>query len=99
MERNSLRLCTSLLWIRQEPWIFSKYLKIFIQLISQRNIRLIIYLDNILGPGQYLDITFKVGQGVIYLPSLGSTTSQNQSVMTATTNIEFLGTLIDSATM
>ena len=32
-------------------------------------------MDNILGPGQYLDITFKVGQGVIYLQSLGSITS------------------------
>ena len=85
-------LCTA-------PRVFTKLLKPVITFLRTRNIRLLIYLDDILIVGSDIKtLKEQTGQVLDLLQSLGFIINFEKSVLTPPV-MEFLGLLIDSRTM
>ena len=83
------------------PRIFTKLLKIPISILRRINIRMIIYLDDMLLLGQTMEETIMSRDTVIFLLQLLGFVDLNlkKSIMTPTQKIEFLGLTVDSVIM
>ena len=86
-------LCTA-------PRVLTKLLKPVITFRRTRNIRLLIYLDDILIVGSDIKtLKEQTGQVLDLLQSLGFIINSEKSVVTPSPVMEFLGLLVDSRTM
>ena len=86
-------LCTA-------PRVFTKLLKPVITFLRTRNIRLLIYLDDILIVASDIKtLKEQTGQVLDLLQSLGFIINFEKSVLTPFPVMEFLGLLVDSRTM
>ena len=82
------------------PRIFTKIMKVPITLLRRLNIRLIIYLDDMLILGRTIEEAIKNLNTVIYfLEHLGFVINIKKSVTFPTREIEFLGFLVNSTNM
>ena len=82
------------------PRVFTKLLKIPIFILRRINIRLIIYLDDLLLMGETLQEIEMARDSTIFLfHHLGFVINLKKSVLTPQTRIEFLGIVIDSNAM
>ena len=82
------------------PRIFTKVLKVPISLLRKLNIRIVIYIDDLLVFGATLEEVEQARDSVIYLlKNLGFVINYKKSILTPTQIIEFLGVLIDSLKM
>ena len=95
--KSSLCLCFGL---GPVPRIFSKLLQVPIALSRRLNIRLVIYLDNILLMGRTLEEILMSRDTLIFLlQHLGFVINLKELVLKPSQQIEFLGLKIDSHTM
>ena len=79
------------------PKVFTKLLKVPIAILRRMNIRLIIYLDDILLMGQTLEEILMNRDTLIYLlQKLGFVINLKKSIFEPTRQIEFLGLRIDT---
>ena len=86
-------LCTA-------PRVFTKLLKPVITFLRTHNIRLLIYLDDILIVGSVIKtLKEQTGQVLGLLQSLGFIINFEKSVLSPSPVMEFLGLLVDSRTM
>ena len=82
------------------PRIFTKLLKPVVAYFRTRNIRLLIYLDDILIIGSSVKILREhTAQVIGLLQNLGFIINFEKSMLTPSTTLEFLGFLINSRTM
>ena len=82
------------------PRIFSKLLKVPIALLRRLNIRLVIYLDDILLMGRTLEEILMSRDTLIFLlQHLGFVINLKKSVLKPSQQMEFLGLKIDTHTM
>ena len=82
------------------PRIFSKLLKVPIALLRRLNIRLVIYLNDILLMGRTLEEILMSRDTLIFLlQHLGFVITLTKSVLKLSQEIEFLGLNIDTHTM
>jgi hypothetical protein len=82
------------------PRLFTKLLKVPVSMLRRINIRIIIYLDDMLLFGVSMEEITTARDSTIYLlESLGFVINYQKSVLQPTQNIEFLGVVINSVTM
>ena len=78
------------------PRIFTKLLKIPVSVLRRLNIRIIIYLDDMLLIGHKIEETLMAIDTVIFLlQQLGFVLNLKKPVLTPTQKIEFLGVTVD----
>ena len=80
------------------PRIFTKILKVPISLIRRLNIRIVIYLDDMLGRS-IKKVLIATDTVIILLQHLGFVINLKKSILTPQQKIEFLGLLVDSLNM
>ena len=78
-------------------FMLKKSLRIPIQLLRRMKIKKIIYLDDILDPGQTLDMILKARDTVIYIIQ-SFIINKKRSVITPSSTIEIIGTMINFTT-
>ena len=82
------------------PRIFTKLLRIPITILRRLNIRMIIYIDDMLIIGSSMEEILMARDTVLHLlEALGFVINYQKSMTTPTTEIEFLGVIINSNTL
>ena len=82
------------------PRLFTKLMKVPVSILRRLNIRLVIFLDDILIFGSSMEEILMARDTAIYLlEGLGFVINYKKSVTNPTTTIEYLGILIDSVSM
>lgn len=82
------------------PRLFTKLMKIPISILRRINIRLVIFLDDLLIFGSSMEEILMARDTVIYLlEGLGFVINYNKSIITPTTSLEYLGIVVDSTSM
>ena len=82
------------------PQIFTKLLKIPIAILRRINIRIIVYLDDMLLMCQTIEgLNIAKHTLILLLQQLGFIINLKKSVLSATQNLEFLGLEVDSVNM
>ena len=100
MGRESLRIPVSLFWSRTSPSNFSKIFKVLISLLRRLNIRILIYLDDMLLMCQSIERLLVARDTVIFLlQHLGFVINLKKSVMEPVQTIEYLGLVTNSIQM
>ena len=100
MVRQPIRISLSMLGLRPAPRIFTKLLKVPIALLRRVNIRIIIYLDDMLLMGRTLPEILMARDTLIFLlQHLGFVINLKKSVLHPVKQIEFLGLVIDTEKM
>ena len=89
-------LCLRMFWSRTSPRVFTKILKVPISLLRCLNIRVLIYLDDILLMSQSLERLLVARDTVIFLlQHVGFVINFKKSVMEPVQTIEYLGLVIN----
>ena len=86
--------------LRPAPRIFTKLLKVPISLLRRLQIKVIIYIDDILIVARSKEeAIFSSDTTIFILENLGFTINLEKSVLTPCQQMEYLGVLIDSSSM
>ena len=89
-------LCLCMFWSRTSPRVFTKILKVPISLLRCLNIRVLIYLDDILLMSQSIERLLVARDTVIFLlQHVGFVINFKKSVMEPVQTIEYLGLVIN----
>ena len=98
MVREALRIPLSVFWLRTSPKNF--YQKVPISLIRRLNIRIVIYLDDMLLLGRSIkEVLIATDTAIFLLQHLGFAVNLKNSILIPQQKIEFLGLLLDSLNM
>ena len=99
-ERNLYEFLCLCFGLGSAPMIFTKLLKVLIALLSRINVRIIIFLDDMLLMAQTLKGSLQAKETLIFLlQNLGFVINIKKSQLTPVKEIEFLGLVINSVNM
>ena len=100
MVREALQIPLSVFWLRTSPNNFYKILKVPISLIRRLNIKIVIYLDDMLLLGRSIkEVSIATDTVIFLLRHLGFVIKLKKSILIPQQKIEFLGLLMDSLKM